>query len=83
MNVPHHPHRSHPLRWLFCFRELIMSKFEIVQEIVCTLDESQREAYEERAGILEFDVGLQRDLAEALALLHVLRPLIKRQEGQS
>ena len=60
-----------------------MSKFEIVQEIICTLEESQREAYEERAGILEFDAGLQRELAEALALLHVLKPLIKQQEEGS
>lgn len=60
-----------------------MTKIEIVREIVCMLNEAQREAYEERAGMLEFDAGLQRDLAEALALLQVLKPLIKREEGQS
>jgi len=60
-----------------------MTKIEIVREIVCMLNETQRETYEERAGMLEFDAGLQRDLAEALALLQVLKPLIKREEGQS
>ncbi len=60
-----------------------MTSNEIVHEIVQMLNETQREAYEERAGILEFDAGLQRDLAEALALLQVIKPLIGRQEGQS
>jgi len=41
--------------------------------MLSSLDESQREFYEERAGILEFDAGLDRPLAEALALLEVVR----------
>ena len=60
-----------------------MTSNEIVYEIVQMLNETQREAYEERAGILEFDAGLQRELAEALALLQVIKPLIGSQEGQS
>ncbi len=60
-----------------------MTSNEIVHEIVQMLNETQRETYEERAGILEFDAGLQRELAEALALLQVIKPLIGRQEGQS
>ena len=30
-------------------------------------------SYEERAAILQFDAGIERDLAEALALLDVIR----------
>ncbi len=60
-----------------------MTSNEIVHQIVQMLNETQREAYEERAGILEFDAGLQRELAEALALLQVIKPLIGSQEGQS
>ena len=41
--------------------------------MLSSLDENQRELYEERAGILEFDTGLDRPLAEALALLEVVR----------
>jgi hypothetical protein len=46
---------------------------EIVADLLQHLDERQREAYEERAGILEFDAGLARDHAECLALLDVIR----------
>lgn len=60
-----------------------MTSNEIVHEIVQMLNETQRETYEERAGILEFDAGLQRELAEALALLQVIKPLIGSQAGQS
>lgn len=45
----------------------------VVSEMVSVLDETQRGLYEERAGILEFDAGLDRPLAEALALLEVIR----------
>lgn len=45
----------------------------IVREMLSTLDENQRELYEERAGILEYDAGLDRPFAEALALLDVIR----------
>lgn len=54
---------------------------EIVADLLGQLDERQREAYEERAGILEFDAGLTHDHAECLALLDVIRHefnLIKR-----
>ncbi len=45
----------------------------ILADLVCRLDECQREAYEERAGILTFEAGVDRPLAEALALLDLIR----------
>ena len=45
----------------------------IVSEFVNLLDANLREAWEERAAILEFDAGITRDLAEALALLLLIR----------
>lgn len=45
----------------------------ILSEMLSALNGSQREAYEERAGILEYDAGLERQLAEALALLEMIR----------
>lgn len=45
----------------------------IVAEMLAALNEQQREAFEERAAILQFDAGLDRQLAEALALLEVIR----------
>lgn len=45
----------------------------IVADLLCRLDECQREAYEERAGILIFEAGLSRATAEALALLDLVR----------
>ncbi len=44
----------------------------LVAEVVGQLDENLREAFEERAGIIEFDAGYSRDYAECLALLNVL-----------
>lgn len=44
-----------------------------VAALVDRLDADAREAFEERAGIAEFDGGLPRPMAEALALLEVLR----------
>ena len=45
----------------------------IVSDFVNLLDANLREAWEERSAILEFDAGITRDLAEALALLLVIR----------
>ena len=45
----------------------------ILSEMLSTLDEGQREFYEERAGVLEYDAGLDRQFAEMLALLEVIR----------
>jgi len=47
-----------------------MTEFD---DLVARLDENMREFFEERAGIREFDGGLQRDHAECLALLDTLR----------
>ena len=46
---------------------------DVVADLVSRLDESLREAFEERAAIREFEGGIARDLAEALALLDVIR----------
>ena len=47
---------------------------EIVADLLARLDVNQLEEFEERAGIIEFEqAGVQRDLAEALAMLCVLR----------
>ncbi len=46
---------------------------EIVADLVSKLDANLVEAFEERASIREFDGGLNRELAEALALLDVIR----------
>lgn len=45
----------------------------IVEALVSRLDANLREAFEERAGILQFEASKPRDLAEALALLDVIR----------
>ena len=45
----------------------------VILEMLSRLEENQREFYEERAGILEFDAGLDRPFAEALALLEMIR----------
>lgn len=44
----------------------------IVRVFVNRLDGVAREAFEERAGILEFDAGVTRDQAEWLAVRYVL-----------
>jgi len=45
----------------------------LVAELVTRLDASQREAWEERAAIMQFDGQLPRGHAECLALLDLLR----------
>ena len=45
----------------------------VVAEMVTALDDNQREDFEERAAIIEFDANLPRGHAECLALLDVLR----------
>lgn len=46
---------------------------EIVSALVSKLDANLKEGWEERAAIMEFDGGLPRDYAEALALLAVIQ----------
>jgi len=48
---------------------------EHVRRIVARLDAGRREAFEERAGIVEYDAGLPREEAERRALLDVLANL--------
>lgn len=45
---------------------------DVVADAVGKLDDNLREAFEERAAIMEFDANLPRDHAECLALLSVL-----------
>jgi hypothetical protein len=45
----------------------------LVADMVRLLDANQREDFEERAAIIEFDANLPRGHAECLALLDVLR----------
>lgn len=47
---------------------------EIVADLLARLDANQLEEFEERAGIIEFEqADVQRSLAEALAMLCILR----------
>lgn len=46
---------------------------QLVFEVMKLLDVKQREEFEERAAIIEFDAGYSREHAECLALLDVLR----------
>ena len=45
----------------------------IVADLLACLDEHQHEQFQERAAILEFDAGLDRQLSEALAILDLIR----------
>ena len=45
----------------------------IVADLLARLDEQQQETHSERAAILEFDAGLDRQLSEALAILDLIR----------
>lgn len=45
----------------------------IVIQIVLRLNANLLEAWAERAAILEFEAGVERDLAEALALILIIR----------
>ena len=49
-----------------------MSNGNIVADLLNRLDADRREAFEERAGVMEFDAGLDRAHAEALALLDLI-----------
>ena len=44
----------------------------LVAELVNRLNPDLREAYDERAGILEYEANLPREHAECLALINVL-----------
>jgi hypothetical protein len=44
----------------------------LVEQLVAKLDASDREDFEERAAIMEFDAGLPQGHAECLAVLDVL-----------
>ena len=46
---------------------------EIVKRLVERLVANLREAFEERAALMEFEGGLEKDHAEALALLDLIR----------
>lgn len=46
---------------------------EIVKDLLTHLDADQRELWDERAAIMQYDGGLTRDHAECLALLCIIR----------
>ncbi len=45
----------------------------VVTDLVVRLNPNLRELFEERAAVREFNGGLSRELAEAMALLDVIR----------
>lgn len=45
----------------------------MVEPLIAMLDANQREQFEERAGIMQFDGGMTKQQAECLALMDVLR----------
>lgn len=70
------PAKSPPLAtfgWLFCFWSDMNPLDPIVEALVRRLGANDRESFEERAGIFQFDAGRTRELAEPLALLEVCR----------
>lgn len=85
MNPTADPTNSH-LRVAFLFlEEPLIPVNPIVEALVCRLDENLRAAFEERAGILQFEAGHPRELAECLALLLVIRdnPLALTRNSQT
>jgi hypothetical protein len=67
-----------PVLVAFLFLETAMQNHSmpldpLVADMVKLLDASQREEFEERAAIIEYDAKLPRGHAECLALLDVLR----------
>jgi hypothetical protein len=54
---------------------------EIIEELLTRLSEDQREIFEERAGIMQYDGGLTRDHAECLALLCIIRNEARKKEN--
>ena len=76
LHLPHHfVLTTGHLRVAFSFLEItaMTSHISPVADLVELLDPASREAYEERAGIIEFDANQPRDLAECLALIEQLR----------
>lgn len=71
------PTPSPPTRWLFYARlflgEPLTSTNPTVASIVERMDANLKEAFEERAAIMEFDGGLNREHAECLALLEIIK----------
>ena len=65
-------HQSPPIEVVFLRLE-IPHMHEIVKRLVERLVANLREAFEERAALMEFEGGLERDHAEALALLDLIR----------
>ena len=73
MSINHAPPQAtHRGGFFYVHRKEYMSH-PSVTDFVDRLDANLRESYEERAAILQFDAGIERDLAEALALLMLIR----------
>lgn len=72
--LPPSPRPQPPTRRFFYVRRLPMNdSHPIVTDFADLLDANLREAWEERAAVMQFEAGIPRDLAEALALLLVIR----------
>lgn len=69
----HQPTTGHLRVALLFLEDPLVPVNPIVEALVRRLDENLREAFEERAGILQWEAGKERELAEALALLDVVR----------
>ena len=54
---------------------------EIVKDLLTHLDADQRELWEERAAIMQYDGGLTRDHAECLALLCIIRSEARKRKS--
>ena len=60
--------------WRFLLETTLNTPMDaLVADMVKLLDDNEREDFEERAAIIEFDANLPRGHAECLALLDVLR----------
>jgi hypothetical protein len=69
----HQPTNGHLRVALLFLEHPLVPANPIVEALVCRLGAELREAFEERAGIQQFEAGKERELAEALALLDVIR----------
>lgn len=54
---------------------------KIVEDLLLSLSAEQREEFEERAAIIEYDSGKPRTEAEALALLCILKNVLRKKEN--
>lgn len=54
---------------------------KIIEDWLISLSADQREEFEERAAMIEYDSGKPRAEAEALALLCILKNVLRKKEN--